>query len=141
MGNRAKMEGSPLRIEELMRKFLVSVVMSVLLLSWGRLAPGQSSPEEMNAALIQAAKAGNTQGARQVMAFGASVDAKDENDVTVLMWASDGGNIELMKLLLAKGANTNAKDKDGQTALDRAKAHGKTEAAKLLLAARRTNKP
>ena len=109
---------------------------------FGHLALAQSSPEEMNATLIRAAKSGNTQGARQVMAFGASVNAEDENGVTVLMWASGDGNIELMKLLLDKGASLAAKDKDGHTALDRATANGRSEAAKLLQkAARRTGKP
>jgi ankyrin repeat protein len=115
-----------------MRKALATIFVSALVLSWGHLAAGQSSPEEMNAALIRAAKEGNTQGARQVIPFGASVDAKDDNGVTVLMWAVNDGNIELMKFLLDKGANINAVDKDGHTALDRAKASGQTRAAKLL---------
>jgi len=132
MVNRVEEKGSPLQNEEVMRKVLVALVLSVLFLPGGRLAAGQSSPEEMNAALIRAAKAGNTQGARQVMAFGASANAQDENGVTVLMWASEGGNIELMKLLLDKGASTTPTDKDGHTALDRAKSNGRIEAAKLL---------
>jgi ankyrin repeat protein len=115
-----------------MRKVLATVIVSALALSWGHLAIGQSSHEEMNASLIQAAKEGNTQGARQVIPFGASVDAKDDNGVTVLMWAVNDGNTELMKFLLDKGANMNAVDKDGHTALDRAKASGQTKAAKLL---------
>jgi ankyrin repeat protein len=96
------------------------------------LAAGQVSPDELNVQLIGDAKTGNTTGAKTVLAFGANVDAKDENGVTALMWAAGNGNTELMKLLLDKGANINAKDKDGHTALDRAKANGQTKAAKLL---------
>ena len=115
-----------------MRKVLVTVATSVLLLSWGHLAAGQVSPEALNVELIDAAKAGNTQAAQQVFSFGASVNAKDENGVTALMWAAGNGKTEMTKLLLDKGANINAKDKDGHTALDRAMANGRTEAATLL---------
>ena len=113
-------------------RVLVTVVLSFLLLSCGHLAAGQVSRDELNAELIQAAKDGNTAAAQQVLPFGASADAKDENGVTALMWAVGNGNIGVMKLLLNKGANIGAKDKDGHTALDRAKANGRTEAAKLL---------
>ena len=126
------MEGSPLRKEEVMRRVFATVVLSVLLLWCGRLAAGQVSHEELNVQLIEAAKTGNTQAARQVFPFGASPDAKDENGVTALMWAAGNGKIEMIKFLLDKGADFTAKDKDGHTALDRAKANGQIEAAKVL---------
>lgn len=115
-----------------MRRTLVMVVLSILLLTCGHLAAAQVSREELNVQLIEAAKTGNTAAAQQVLPFGASVDAKDENGVTALMWAAGNGNIGVMKLLLGKGANIGAKDKDGHTALDRAKANGRTEAANML---------
>jgi hypothetical protein len=65
-------------------RVLVTVVLSFLLLSCGHLAAGQVSRDELNAELIQAAKDGNTAAAQQVLPFGASADAKDENGVTAL---------------------------------------------------------
>jgi hypothetical protein len=73
-------------------RVLVTVVLSFLLLSCGHLAAGQVSRDELNAELIQAAKDGNTAAAQQVLPFGASADAKDENGVTALMWAGQRPN-------------------------------------------------
>jgi uncharacterized protein len=47
--------------------------------------------------------------ANALVAFGASVDAANEEGMTPLMWATNRANFSLMKFLIQKGANVNAR--------------------------------
>ena len=70
--------------------------------------------------LHYAAGEGRKEIAELLIAKGADVDAKDEEEWTPLHSAAYVGNKEIVELLIAKGADLNAKDDDGKTPLDRA---------------------
>ena len=70
---------------------------------------------------------------------GVNVNAKNDEDVTVLMMAAEGfsqaldDNLETVKFLVKKGANVNAKDEDGATALMMASSNCHIEIVKFLV--------
>lgn len=68
-------------------------------------------------ALMLSAWFGNTGAAETLLAHGADVNARDNNDRTALMRASWNGRTEITELLINHGADINAMDKDGKTAL------------------------
>ena len=51
------------------------------------------------------------------IASGATINAKDEDGITPLMWALVCDFPDIAKVLVERGAKVNAKDKDGWTAL------------------------
>ena len=62
--------------------------------------------------------------------FGADVNAKDENGVTVLMFAAkNNSNPEIIRVLLSAGADVFAEDKYSKTAYD----HARNELIKKLI--------
>jgi len=65
--------------------------------------------------------------------MGADVNAKDDQDRTLLMLASKNGYKEMVEILLEKGANIEAKDRGGETALMKASENGKKEIVEMLL--------
>ncbi len=66
---------------------------------------------------------------------GASIDARDDDGWTPLMWASWSGLTRVATALIKLGATTNLADHRGNTALTIATQRGNTEIVKLLLAA------
>ncbi|KKN83143.1 hypothetical protein LCGC14_0302570, partial [marine sediment metagenome] len=100
----------------------------------GFTASAGAGVSDRNAALIQAAKAGNVQGVRASLTGGADTNARDQNGIPVLMWAANNGHAEVVKFLLAKDAEVDVKDTDGVTPLWMASQEGHTEVVKLLLA-------
>jgi len=68
-------------------------------------------------ALMQAAKEGNVEKVKSLLAAGIPTDSRDTSGGTALMRASVEGRLEVVKLLLDKGADVNAKDNEGLTAL------------------------
>lgn len=76
------------------------------------------SRESMKVTSLNAAvAAGQIAIARVLIARGANVNAKAENDFAPLHEAAANGDIEFATLLLDKGADINAKTKDGKTPL------------------------
>jgi len=63
---------------------------------------------DLNAQLVAAAEAGNVPGAKDILARGAAVDARNYGGLTPLMIAAYAGNLDLVKLLIEKGADVRA---------------------------------
>ena len=86
--------------------------------------------------LIVAARVGNKEKAREFVAAGANVNAKDrKSGATPLIWAIGGGHLSTARLLLESGADVDASDAWGSTALSVAARNGIPEGSKILLAA------
>lgn len=69
-----------------------------------------------------------------LLAMGAGVDERDENDHTPLSDAAANGRVKAAEILLAHHARVDAKNAGGKTPLHRAVARGDIELVKLLLA-------
>lgn len=82
--------------------------------------------------LASAAAAKRNDIARALIAHGANVNAKADNDFSPLHEAAANDNLELVKLLLENGADINAKTKDGKTPLAYAQEHDHSEIIELL---------
>lgn len=65
--------------------------------------------------------------AKLLIAEGADVNAKTENEVTPLMLATFGGSMELVELLIAEGADVNAESSGQKTALDLAETENESD--------------
>jgi ankyrin repeat protein len=87
---------------------------------------------DINSDLMNAAKAGDEAKVEQLLEQGADANAKDEDDVTVLMIAALTGQTDNVRALLAKGADVNAEDKFGWTPFIYAKCAGDTEIMEIL---------
>jgi ankyrin repeat protein len=86
-------------------------------------------------ALHWAAIHGHEEVAVFLLNHGASVDCKDLNERTTLMFASVGGRVGLVRLLAKHmgGRGLDGRDKDGRTALQMAAADGRDEVVAFLL--------
>lgn len=73
-----------------------------------------------NAATYAAAN-GCTECLAELLRAGTQVNARLENDLTLLMWAAAYGHEATVRFLLAQGAERHLKDARGKTALDMAK--------------------
>ncbi|MBI5232961.1 MAG: ankyrin repeat domain-containing protein, partial [Deltaproteobacteria bacterium] len=69
--------------------------------------------KDLGAELIEAAKAGDIEKAKHLLAKGADVNARRNDGATALMMASLQGHAEVVKGLLAKRADVNARRNDG----------------------------
>ncbi len=67
--------------------------------------------------LMAAARDGNLQGVKRLIAGGTPLDAADSRQRTALMWASRNGHAGIAQALMAAGASVNLKDIGGMTAL------------------------
>lgn len=75
------------------------------------------------APIMLAASAGQADKVSELLAEGASPDARDANGQTVLMIAASAGHYETVRRLLIGGATKDLKDNNGKTALDLATEH------------------
>ena len=107
-----------------MKHLLLTTIAAVVLVGCG-------NPD---GALTQATIDGNIEAAKQAIAAGADVNAKDGGGWTPLHHAVEAGHKEIAELLIANGADVNAKDKLGWTPLFYAAFSGRTEVAELLIA-------
>jgi ankyrin repeat protein len=92
----------------------------------------QTAYGDVNSDLIEAVKAGDMEKVEQLLEQGADVNAKGEDDVTVLMMATLTGNTDAVQVLLAKGADVTPKDKFGWDAMMYAKCTGQDEIVDIL---------
>src|SRR5207249_4723856 len=89
-------------------------------------------------ALMAAARAGNLNAFRFLLAKGADTSVRDNEGKTLLMHAATGGSLEIVKLLRERGAGINDRDRHGYTALihalgiDASEKHG-ADAARFLI--------
>jgi ankyrin repeat protein len=84
--------------------------------------------------LIAAARGGYEEIVKLLLANRSDVNARDNAEISALIWAASGGHKDVVELLLANGADVNVMDKFGDTALYVAARECHVEAAKLLLA-------
>jgi hypothetical protein len=71
-----------------------------------------------------AARDGDIEAARRLLAGGADIDARANGAHTPLMAAAAYGELEMVRFLLARGADPTLKDEDGRTAAERARQNG-----------------
>ncbi|MDP7560466.1 MAG: ankyrin repeat domain-containing protein, partial [Planctomycetota bacterium] len=90
---------------------------------------GGKTKKELNV-LFDASSTGNLEAAKQAIADGADVNAKNYVKRTPLHFAD---NKEIAELLITKGADVNAKDDWGETPLHTAAARGHKEIVELLI--------
>ncbi|MFA5902237.1 MAG: ankyrin repeat domain-containing protein, partial [Hyphomicrobium sp.] len=89
---------------------------------------------QVNAALFSAADKGCVELARQLLADGASLKARDRFGASALSRAATSGKAELVDLFLQNGAAIDARNIDGSTALFLAAEAGNWKAVDLLIA-------
>ena len=108
-----------------MKHVLITIV-AVVLLGCGN--------SEANQALLDAAKFGNIKAAKEAIADGADVNAKEQRDPgwTPLHIATQLDHKEIAKLLIINDAYVNAKDNKDETPLNMAYISDQTEIADLL---------
>ncbi len=88
--------------------------------------------QDLDLQLIEAAKKGQTERVKSLLAGGADVDVSDNSGTTALMHASAEGHTQLVEALLDAGAEVDAQAHDGLTAL-MVVARGNTQIARALL--------
>ena len=93
--------------------------------------PGQASALDL--ALIDAARRGDGEATRQLLAEGASVQASDERGATALIAAAYGNQLEVARLLVEAGADVNVQDRTRQSAFLIATSEGYLELLLLTL--------
>jgi ankyrin repeat protein len=96
-------------------------------------ALSEKKQEQLNGMLLDAAKNGRTKRAERLLKVGASIEVKNNNGWTALMWAAYWGHTPTCALLLEKGASIEAKDNNGRTALMHAAREGYTDVCMLLV--------
>src|SRR6266566_4808041 len=89
--------------------------------------------QDLDAKLVDAAKARNTAEVLKLLGQGANANAKDKAGWTALFWAAFSGRTDIVRALLEKGANVNATDDSGKTPLISAAVRGHTDTVRTLL--------
>ena len=97
--------------------------------------PGFVFAQSLNEALWEAARKGEVETAKKLIAQGAEINAKTRHGATALFYAADRGNVEMIKTLLEHGADINLKDTFySATAISWAAYNDRVDAVRLMLA-------
>lgn len=91
--------------------------------------------EHGNTPLMIAARDGDVEGVKHLLAVGANVNAANNYGVTALMRSAGKGNEEIVSILINAGASVNAVQKSGVTVLMDAAISGHTETVRRLIKA------
>jgi uncharacterized protein len=108
-----------------------------LALSLAACGGGDEPDPELNAQLLDAARANRVEEARELIERGADVNAKDGTEQSAYLYATSevGPDPALLELTLAYGADVDAKDSYNGTGLIRAAHRGYAEIVRRLIAA------
>ena len=115
---------------------LLAVTITIL-----SLLVGACAKEDVSAALLKAAEAGNVGKVKALLEKGADPNSTDSFNRTPLMIASFAGHVEVVDSLIKGGADIYAKAKFGQTAFQFASEQGHGKIVELLKAAQVVNPP
>lgn len=80
----------------------------------------QAQGLDLNQALVNSAKSGNTNVVQKLLDQGANPNSFDSSRFSALHWAVEKSKSDMVKLLLAKGATVDVRDQYGCTPLHRA---------------------
>ncbi len=98
----------------------------------GKTAEAKPTDAELPAySLVTAAKSGDIEGAKRMLADGVDIDTMAYGGGTALHAAAEAGQFEMTKFLVESGAIVNIKNKDGKTPVNLAGNHAQT--AKYLI--------
>jgi multidrug efflux pump subunit AcrA (membrane-fusion protein) len=89
--------------------------------------------EDLGAAVIECAQAGNVAKLQKLLSIGVEVTSRDESGYTAMHWAAMQGHSPCMKFLLLAGADCNAVDQGGWTPLHYAAYKGHRSCVLVLL--------
>jgi len=107
--------------------------MQLLLAAWLLLAQAPA-PADLDEALLTAARKGDLEQVKALLAKGANLEAKTRHGVTPLYYAASRGHADVLNYLIEKGANINVEDTFYKSnALDFAIQNGNTATAKILV--------
>lgn len=110
-----------------------AVLCAAFLLCW---SVGSAMPDEAaERQLIVSAINGNTDGVRQALKNGASINVRDNRGRTALLIAAHANNVEMARALIAAGADVNAKDHIEDSPYLYAGAEGRNEILRMTLEA------
>jgi hypothetical protein len=116
-----------------MNKIINFLCLSLLLL--GATVLGMNTPEkQLSRELLSAARDCSLDEVERLIGQGASVEAKNNDGWTPLIWAAANGHETICRLLIANKASVEAKDNDGWTPLIYAANCGHESVCKLLIA-------
>ena len=91
------------------------------------------APAEKSIQLVNAAKDGDLDKVKDLIAEGVDVDSKNKGGTTALMMAARFDNLDIVEYLVEKGADVNAKNELGRSALYMAARNGHVDVVEFLL--------
>jgi ankyrin repeat protein len=107
------------------------MVLPLFLLCWHQRI--NHSKHHLDSNLMEAARIGDYLDVEKYLEKGASVNSKDTNGMTPLIWAALQGHEEVAHILLQRGGDLEAKNDNGDTALMWASVMGHKDVVELLL--------
>jgi beta-lactamase regulating signal transducer with metallopeptidase domain len=95
--------------------------------------PGLRKSRALDVALFEAAREGDIDGVKELLAAGANASAKIEGDGSPLMGAAEAGRVDILRLLLDAGADPNGVVEGDGSPLIKAAQRGVLEQVQLLI--------